>query len=335
MKQLRIGLIGAGRIGAVHANSISALSETVLQCVCDPLVGSAKRIAAAHGGRVTTDPAAVIGASDVDAVIIASPTPTHIELLSRAIDADLPALCEKPIDLDIARVEDFRGRAASTRAPIMLGFNHRFDPHFADLRQRVAAGQIGRLEQLAIISRDSEPPPRTFLETSGGIFHDLTIHDFDTARCFIPAITEITARGANQFSAEIQEIGDYDAASIIMAGGGGEQITITNSRHAAYGYDQRIEAFGSEGLLTIGNISDSCVRRWSGTAVEALQPYQHFFPERYANAFRLELAEFVKAVRGEPHECPGLEDGRAALLLADAAERSARTGSTVSVNLTA
>jgi myo-inositol 2-dehydrogenase/D-chiro-inositol 1-dehydrogenase len=217
----------------------------------------------------------------------------------------------------------------------MLGFHRRFDPHFADLGQRVAAGEIGRLEQLAIISRDSEPSPKRFLETSGGIFRDLTIHDFDTARCFVPAITEVTARGANQFSAEIREIGDYDAASIIMTGTDGEQITITNSRHTAYGFDQRIEAFGSEGLLTVGNISDSCVRRWSGTAVEALQPYQHFFPERYSNAYRLELAEFVKAVRGEPHQCPDFEDGRAALLLADAAERSARTGRTVSVDLTA
>jgi len=332
MDQLRIGLIGAGRISAAHAKSIDELPELTLQRVCDPVVENAERLAALYGGTVSSDPADVLGAGDVDAVIIASPTPTHVDLLNTAIAAGLPTLCEKPIDLDLARVDSLRAAAAAASAPVVLGFNRRFDPHFAGLHRRVTAGDIGRLEQLAITSRDPAPAPRAYIESSGGIFRDMTIHDFDMARFFVPDIVEVTARGANQFSDDIRELGDFDAVVVVLSGADGEQITITNSRRAVYGYDQRLEAFGSDGLLTVGNITDTAVRHWSGTAVESLEPYQNFFLERYADAYRLELQEFAKAARGEPNRAPGFEDGRSALVLADAAEESARTGRTVRVS---
>jgi myo-inositol 2-dehydrogenase/D-chiro-inositol 1-dehydrogenase len=331
--QVRIGLIGTGRIGQVHAMSIDRLKDATLQWVCDPFVEGAQRTAAQFGGRITADPADVFAASDVDAVIIASPTATHVDLIAAAIDANIPALCEKPIDLDIARVDGLREKARDANVPIVLGFNRRFDRHFAQLRQRVAAGEIGALEQLSIVSRDPAEPPVAYLQASGGIFRDMTIHDFDIARYFIPDIVEVSARGANTFSANVRAAGDYDSVVVTLRGSHDELITITNSRHAAYGYDQRIEAFGSTGLLQVGNQTDTLVRHWGADAVESLAPYQNFFLERYAEAYQVELAEFLKAVRGEPSRSPGFEDGRAALLLADAAGESAASGTAVAVDL--
>ena len=328
---VRFGLIGTGRIGQVHARSVSAVDGAVLQWVCDPFEASARRTVDAYGGRLTTDPAQVMAASDVDAVIIASPTPTHVDLVGAALDAGLPVLCEKPIDLDIARVDALRERAAAATAPVVLGFNRRFDPHFAEVRRRVGAGEVGRLEQLTITSRDPAPAPADYIASSGGIFRDMTIHDLDTARSFVPDVVEVTARGSNLFSDDIRAAGDYDAAVVVLTGAGGEQVVITNSRHSAYGYDQRLEAFGSTGLLQVGNVGESVVRHSSASAVDAAGRYHDFFLQRYADAYRLELEAFIEVVHGEPSTSPGFEDGRAALVLADAAEESARSGRTVGV----
>ncbi|MGP9537967.1 inositol 2-dehydrogenase [Brachybacterium sp. AOP43-C2-M15] len=329
----RIALFGTGRIGHVHAMSVAALEGVELSWVCDPFADGAERTAATYGGRPTTDQAEVFAADDVDAVIIASPTPTHVDLIASAIGAGLPALCEKPIDLDIARVDELRAVAAASVVPVVLGFNRRFDRHFARMHDRVAAGDIGRLEHLVITSKDPAEPPAAYLRSSGGIFRDMTIHDLDMARYFIPEIVEVSARGANTFSADAKEIGDFDSAVVTLRGSRDELVTIMNSRHSAYGYDQRIEAFGAEGLLQVGNQTDTGVRHWGAASVESLDPYQTFFLERYAEAYRLEVVEFLKAVRGEPSRSPGFEDGRAALLLADAADRSARTGAAIEVDL--
>jgi len=333
--ELRLALIGTGRIGQVHAMSIARSENAALHVVCDAVADSARRTAETYGGRALTDPLEAIRADGVEAVVIASPTPTHVELLSAAIEAGVGALCEKPIDLDIARVDALRERARSAPAPVMLGFNRRFDPHFAELHRRVAAGEIGRLEHLAVTSRDPEPAPDAYIATSGGIFRDMTIHDLDMARWFVPEVTSVSAVGFRQFSAGIAGLGDYDAAVLTLTGAGGESVVITNSRHSAYGYDQRLEAFGPDGLLQVGNVTETAVRAWGAAAVEATGPYQRFFLERYSAAYALELEAFVRAVRGEDVAYPGFEDGRAALLLADAAGVSAREGRAVNVDLTA
>jgi myo-inositol 2-dehydrogenase/D-chiro-inositol 1-dehydrogenase len=332
-QQLRIGLFGTGRIGQVHALSLASLEEATLAWVCDPFLEGAKQTAAEFGGRVSDDPDEVFASGEVDAVIVASPTATHVDLVERAIDAGVPVLCEKPIDLEIARVDAIRAKASATDVPIALGFNKRFDRHFVELKRRVGAGEIGALEQLAITSRDPGEPPAAYVRQSGGIFRDMTIHDLDMARYFIPDIVEVSARGANVFSEDIREAGDFDSAVVTLRGTNDELVTIVNSRHAAYGYDQRIEAFGPLGLLQVGNKNDALVRHWGARAVEAIGPYQNFFLERYAEAYRLEVAEFLRAVRGLPSRSPGFEDGRAALILADAAEKSARTGVAIEVDL--
>ncbi|SJM71292.1 inositol 2-dehydrogenase [Gulosibacter sp. 10] len=333
---IRVGLIGTGRIGQVHAASIAALPETTLQWVADPFIAGANAIAEQYGvANVTTDAAEVIAAEDVDAIIIASPTPTHVDLLGAALDAGVPALCEKPIDLDIARVDALREKAAASATPIALGFNRRFDTHFADLHRLVRDGAIGKVEQVTIISRDPAEPPVEYVKVSGGIFRDMTIHDFDMARFFVPEIVEVTARGFNQFSEGIREAGDFDAAVVTLRGAGGEVVTITNSRHSSYGYDQRLEVFGDAGMLQASNVGDSNVRLYTAETVEGQAPYQTFFLERYAAAYRNELSAFVAAIREGVQPSPGFEDGRAALVLADAAERSAREGVSVPVDLSA
>ncbi|ABS01766.1 Gfo/Idh/MocA family oxidoreductase [Kineococcus radiotolerans] len=333
---VRFALIGTGRIGQVHAANVHASPDAVLQVVCDTLLAGAERTTAAFGGRATSDPLAAIRADDVDAVVVASPTPTHVDLVAACLDAGVPVLCEKPIDLDLARVDAIRDRARAATSPVVLGFNRRFDPHFAELRRRVAAGEIGRLEHLAITSRDPEPPPADYVPLSGGIFRDMAIHDLDTARSFVPDVVAVTAVGLRQFDAGIAGHGDFDAAVTTLVGAGGESIVITNSRHSAYGYDQRLEAFGPGGMLEVGNVTPTLVRSSTGSASSTGEPYRRFFLERYREAYELELAAFVATVRGEDTTAspsPGFEDGRAALVLADACETSAREGRTVAVDL--
>ena len=263
--------------------------------------------------------------------MVCSPTPTHIDLIRAAVGRGLAVLCEKPIDLDIDRVRSCLADLAGNTAAVMMGFNRRFDPAFAAVRKRVAAGQIGRLEQLTITSRDPAPAPAAYIAASGGIFRDMSIHDLDMARFFIPDVVEVTAHGANVFSDYIAEAGDFDSAVITLRGRNGELVSITNSRHSAYGYDQRLEAFGSQGMLRADNISPTTVRGFGALAVETADPYEPFFLERYAAAYRHELDHFVDAIRTGIPCSPGFEDGMAALVLADAAAESAATGKTVSV----
>ena len=330
---IRIGLIGTGRIGQVHATSIAANADTTLSWVADPFVDGAQTLAARYGATATDSAEALIASGEVDALLVASPTATHVDLIAAGIDAGLPVLCEKPIDLDIARVDALRERVASAGVPVAIGFNRRFDPAFTLTHQRVAAGEIGPLEQLTIVSRDPAAPPADYVAVSGGIFRDMTIHDFDMARFFVPDIIEVSATGTTTFDPGARQHGDYDTAVITLRGASGTTVSITNSRHSATGYDQRLEAFGSLGTLSVANAGTSLVSLSTATAVEAKPPYQDFFLERYAASYTLELDAFVRLVRGEPSTSPTFEDGRAALILADAAARSARERVIVSVDL--
>lgn len=328
---VRIGLIGTGRIGLVHAGSIADTKGAELTWVCDPFIEGAERISAQFGGKITKNPEDVFASGEVDVVVIASPTSTHVDLISAAIDAGVHVLCEKPIDLDIARVDALRAKVAAAKTSVALGFNRRFDPQFEEIHARVTEGDIGVLEQLTIISRDPAPAPQAYIAVSGGIFRDMTIHDFDMARFFIPNIVEVTAVGANSFSDYIKEEGDYDSAVVTLRGDNNELITIINSRHSSYGYDQRLEAFGSEGMLYAQNIAETTVAKYGKTAVEARKPYLEFFLDRYAVSYRRELQLFLEGIRSGTQINPSFEDGRAALVLADAALESARTGKTIDV----
>jgi myo-inositol 2-dehydrogenase/D-chiro-inositol 1-dehydrogenase len=301
--------------------------------VADVFIEGAKKAADKYGAEATDDPMRLFDRTKVDAVIVASPTSTHVDLIDAAIDAGMPVLCEKPIDLDISRVDKLREKAAGASIPIVLGFNRRFDPHFNSVHKRVQAGEIGRLEQLILISRDPAPASNEYLSVSGGIFRDMTIHDFDMARFFVPKIVSVTATGFNQFSKDIKEMGDYDATSISLRGADDELVLITNSRHAIYGFDQRMEAFGDKGMLRVENLTNTNVRLYTEHNAEVKEPYQNFFLERYMDSYRLELVEFIKKVNGQASNSPTFEDGRSALVIANAALESAQTGKTVAVQV--
>ena len=330
-EKIRVGLIGAGRIGQVHAASIAENHDVEFTYIADVFVDGAQKLADRYGTAVTADPLELINADNVDAVVVCSPTSTHVDLISASIDAGVHVMCEKPIDLDIQRVNALLEKVNASKTQIALGFNRRFDPNFASINSRVKSGEIGNLEQLIIISRDPAPAPKEYIEVSGGIFRDMTIHDFDMARFFVPEIVEVTARGANSFSDYIKEVGDFDSVNVVMRGSNNELITIVNSRHASYGYDQRIEAFGSLGMLTASNQLPTTVRAYSATQTEVADPYLNFFLERYSVAYRQELADFIAGIKNGTNTNPTYKDGRQALILADAALESALTGKSISL----
>ncbi len=326
---MRFGLFGAGRIGQVHAATLAAHPRAELVVVCDPMLEFAGRLADTHGAVATSDVDAVLADDTIDAIVIGSPTPTHVDLLSRAVLAGKAVLCEKPIDLDLARVDACWEQIKDVDHTVMIGFNRRFDPSFADIRSRVAAGEVGQLEQLIVISRDPEPPPAAYLAASGGLFRDMTIHDFDMVRFFLGDVVEVSATGTNLVADHVREAGDIDGAVVVLRGASGAVAQITNSRRCAFGYDQRLEAFGSTGMLTADNLRPTSVRYSGAERTEAAAPYLNFFLERYLPAYRAELDHFIGAVENGTEPSPRFADGRAALLLADAAGESMRTGSVV------
>lgn len=331
---IRIGLVGTGRIGRLHAASIAANPQTELTWVADPSLDCARAVSARFGGSATGRAVEILDPNKVDAVLIASPTPTHIELIEACVDARLPVLCEKPIDLDIARVEVLRPKVAASKVPVALGFNQRFDPAFAEVHGRIMAGEIGGLEQLLIISRDPSPPPAAYVAVSGGIFRDMTIHDLDLSRFILGDVVEVSATGACLFDRGADEHGDFDTVVVTLQSAAGATATVMNSRHSSIGYDQRMEAFGATGVLQVENAHTGLVTRSAASGVEVRSRYVESFLDRYAIAYARELEEFVKLVRGEESSSPTFEDGRAALILADAAQRSAEERVAVRIEAT-
>ena len=330
-QNLRIGVIGAGRIGIVHAKSISQTTGAEIAWICDPIAASAEKLALQYSARSTTNLDDIFKAGEVDAIIIGSPTPTHVDLISRAIDSGIHALCEKPVDLDIDRANTIKDKVANAKSNVSIGFNRRFDPSFAELHARVTAGEIGNIEQIVITSRDPAPPPQSYIAISGGIYRDQIIHDFDIARFFISDFIEVSSFGGNLFSDEIKAEGDFDSAVTHLRGSKGELVSIINSRHSAYGYDQRLEVFGDKGALQVNNISPTTVTSFSKAGSEQRDPYLAFFLERYAASYLKEMELFIESIHSGKQLNPSYEDGCQALILADAATESAKTGKVISL----
>jgi myo-inositol 2-dehydrogenase/D-chiro-inositol 1-dehydrogenase len=326
---IRFALFGCGRIGRVHADSIEVHPRAQLAWVYDPIESAAHEVAERYGAATAPTVDAALDDPGVDAVVIASATPTHVDLLTRAVRAGKAVLCEKPIDLDLARVDRCWTEIAALNPTVLIGFNRRFDLSFREVRDRIAAGEIGRLEQLTIVSRDPAPAPREYLAASGGLFRDMTIHDFDLVRFFLGEVVEAYATGASVVVDYIAELGDIDSAVVVLRGADGTLCHITNSRHSAFGYDQRLEAFGSDGMLSVGNQHPSSVRLSNANQTEAAREYLNFFLDRYTPAYRAELDHLISAIEQGDQPSPGFADGREALALADAALESLRTGQMV------
>ena len=306
---LSIAVIGAGRIGHVHAKTIAAHPQAELALVCDPFEDAAEKLAATYGARSCKDVEEVFADPEIDAVIVGSPTPLHIPHLLAAAKAGKAVLCEKPIALDMKDVEAAQAELDAVTVPVMFGFNRRFDPSFAAARAAVEAGKIGDIEQLTIISRDPAAPPAEYIKVSGGIFRDMTIHDFDTARFFLGEIEEVYAAGQNLDPA-LKDTGDFDAAVVTLKAASGAVATIINNRHCSSGYDQRLEASGREGALFAENIRATTVRLSNGEVTDAQEPYLDFFLERYADAYRIELSAFIEAVEAGTTPPTGIEDAQ-------------------------
>jgi myo-inositol 2-dehydrogenase / D-chiro-inositol 1-dehydrogenase len=326
---VRFAVLGCGRIGRMHALNLARHPRAELAYVYDIIDDTAAETADATGARRAGEIDEILGAGHVEAVLIASSTDTHLDLLVRAVEAGKAVLCEKPIDLDLAKVDATWARIKGRNPTVMVGFNRRFDASFKALRDRIQAGEIGKLEQVVITSRDPGPPPLAYIEVSGGLFRDMTIHDFDMARYLMGEIQAVQATGANVVELAIKQAGDIDAAMITLVAKSGALCQISNSRRCAYGYDQRIEAFGERGMLQAGNQRPTTVSFWGAAATEARDPVLNFFIERYTPAYHAEIDHFVDCVEKGVAPLVGYSDGREALRLADAALDSMRTGQTV------
>ena len=324
-----IALLGCGRIGRVHAGTIAAHSRARLVACYDIVPAAAEQVASMTGASTAASIDAILGDPGIHAVLIASATDTHVDLITRAAQAGKAVLCEKPVDLDIARADRCWAEIGPLDPLVMIGFNRRFDPDFRALRDRLHGGEIGKLEQVVITSRDPSPPPAQYVAGSGGLFRDMTIHDFDTARYLAGDIVSVFAAGAVLIDPAIGQAGDFDAAMIVMRAASGALVHINNSRRCVYGYDQRIEAFGAGGMLQAGNRHRSTVETWGPARTRAMDPVQDFFIERYADAYRAEIDHFIQCVETRARPLASFADGRAALALADAAVESARTGRAV------
>ncbi len=325
---LRIALLGAGRIGQVHAKAIAGERDATLVAVADAVPAAAEALVAQYGGDVRSIET-IAAADDVDAVLICTPTDMHADLIELFARAGKAIFCEKPVDQSIDRVRACLKVVEQTGTLFMVGFNRRFDPHFRALKHTIDSGQIGAVEQLIITSRDPGLPPHDYIKRSGGLFRDMMIHDFDMARYLLDApIVSVYATAAALVDPTITELGDVDTATAVLRCANGAQVAITNSRRATYGYDQRIEAHGSAGMVQAENqrAADIVVANAGGFTKPVLLD---FFMTRYLEAYAAEIASFVAAAAGTgPLEASGA-DGVASLVLADAATLSAQTGQVV------
>lgn len=329
---LKVGLLGAGRIGRVHAINISGHARSELTAVADVNASAAEELAASYGAKacsvdeILADPA-------INAVLIATSTDTHSDLIEKATAAGKAVLCEKPVDLSLERAKLCLERSSVHGQPIMIGFNRRFDPNFAAVKASAKAGEIGKAEMLSITSFDPAPPPVSYVKVSGGLFRDMMIHDFDMANFIMGDLPKsVHAVGSSIVNPEIGAAGDVDTAVVTLTYADGRIAVIKNSRRAAYGYDQRLELLGSEGLLSVENVLENRVSKATKAGVVSAKP-EHFFLERYMRAYLVEWNAFVEAVLDGSEIPVTLADGVAALALAEAATQSAKTGQTVEVSI--
>jgi myo-inositol 2-dehydrogenase/D-chiro-inositol 1-dehydrogenase len=320
-----VAVFGAGRIGRIHASNLAALPGVTVRHVCDPVADSAASLAQAVGAQVSSIEAAMADPA-VEVVAITSPTDTHSDLIARAAAAGKHIFCEKPIDLSVPRAVACADAVRAAGVACMIGFQRRFDPTFNEAKERLARGEIGVPEVLIVTSRDPGAPPARYLKASGGIFRDMLIHDFDVFRWILgDEAAWLSATGSCLVDPEIAAIGDIDTAAVTIRTKSGRLCQINASRRAAYGYDQRFEVLGSQGLLACGNHRPTEVLQMDASGVRTDKP-EHFFLQRYREAYRLELAHFFECLQtGAPFRTT-IDDGVQAQKLADAAAESLKTG---------
>lgn len=326
MTKLGIALLGTGRMAHVYGPKINQHPHLTLEMVFNPRIASAQRASAAYGGRATDELDAVLSDPKVDAVVIATPTDTHLEYIERAAKAGKPIYCEKPLDTSLDRVDQALATLDQTGVPFMLGFNRRFDPDNAALKAAVAQGEIGALRMLMSWSREPAPPPIEYVRASGGYFVDATIHDIDLL-CWIAGEqpTHVYSSGSCVFNPQIGAEGDYDMTMTTLTMPSGALIHINNARACPYGFDQRLEAFGTTSMVQTVNHTDDRLLRWDGGKTLGRGPLKHFFLERYDQSFYNALDEFYHALTEGRAPSSTAQDGRNALAIALACREAAQS----------
>ena len=328
---VRFGLLGAGRIGKVHARAVTGDANARLVAVADAFPTAAQAIADQYGCDVRSIDA-IAAASDIDAVVICTPTDTHADLIEMFVQAGKAVFCEKPIDLSLARVKSCLEVVRAHKGTLMVGFNRRFDPHFRAVRAEIDKGTIGAVEMVVITSRDPGAPPVDYIGRSGGIFRDMTIHDLDMARFLLgEEVTEVVATASVLVDPAIGTAGDFDSVQVMLKTATGKQAVISNSRRATYGYDQRIEVHGAKGAVSAENQRPVSIE--VATAAGYTRPPLHdFFMTRYTEAYAAEIAAFIATLAAKSEATPSGEDGLIALALADACLKSVAEGRVVKLS---
>ena len=331
---INIALLGAGRIGKMHAEIITAHPEANLQYVYDVNKEFGSQVAKKHNAELVNSPEEAINNDTINAILIASATPTHTQFITMGAKAGKAVFCEKPIDLDINKVNECMEAINGIDIPLQIGFNRRFDNSHAKVQQARVNKEIGELEMLIISSRDPEPPGLDYLNAAGGFFRDTTIHDFDLSRFILSddPIVEVSAFGDNLFDPNAKKAQDFDTAMFVLKSKAGVMIHINNSRRAVYGYDQRVEAFGSKGMIISNNQTQSSVERYSNTSSSSKEPVLHFFIERYVQAYRDQFNHFVECIINNKKPSVTFKDGRNALIIANAAYESNRQKKVIEIN---
>jgi len=327
---VRVAVLGVGRIGRLHAENLAwRVPGARLEAVADLDRAAAEACAARLGVRAASGAEELLADGTIEAVVVATATDTHARLVEECARAGKHVFCEKPIDNRLDRIDRALAAVQAAGVALQVGFNRRFDPSFRHLRERIAAGDIGEVHILRITSRDPAPPPPAYARASGGIFLDMTIHDFDMAR-YLTGSEALTVRavGAVRIDPEIGAAGDFDTAIITLEMASGALVSIDNSRRAVYGYDQRIEAFGAGGMVWAENQTGRRTGLADAAGLHTPRPLD-FFLERYAGSFATEMREFVDAVAAGAAPPVSGADGRAPVVMALAATQSARTGETV------
>lgn len=329
---LNLAVLGAGRIGKIHAANVAANPRVKLTVIADPWKDGADALGAQLGCDVAYDYFAAIDRNDVDAILIGTPTEYHIALALHAMKLGKPVLCEKPIDKNIDRALAAVAEIERCQGKVMLAFNRRFDPDTLRIKAALDAGEVGEVRQVIITSRDPALPAREYLQTSGGIFRDMTIHDFDMARHLLgEEPVEVLAIASRLVDKSLEKIPDYDSVMVLLRTATGKQCHINCSREAVYGFDQRLEVVGSKGMVLNDNHRPSTIRRWSVTQTDARDPLLNFFLERHADSYAIELNSFLDALENESPMPTTPRDGLLALHLANCAQESVATGQAVTV----
>ena len=327
-------LMGAGRIGKMHAGIINSHPDCKIKYIYDINSEFVRDLSSKYEASIATSADEALTSNEIDAVFIASATPTHTEFITKASNSGKAIFCEKPIDLDIKKVDQCRDAIKNTSVPIQIGFNRRFDNSHRKLQQAKAANEIGKLEMLIITSRDPAPPGLDYLKAAGGFFRDTTIHDFDLARFILgdDPIIQVSAFGSQLVSEEVKKVNDHDTAMFILKSQSGVLIHINNSRRAVYGYDQRVEIFGSKGMMISNNQTPTSVQKFSEKNTESKDPIHYFFIERYEQAYRDQFNDFIETIKNKSNPSVSFEDGRNALILANAAYESYNSGKVINIS---